>query len=55
MELLTLVGEHHEIGDQKVLMMTMAMNPLSGAPKGLHINPLGEEREVATTLYHKMQ
>ena len=46
-ELLTPGDEHHEIGDEGSLMMTMLEDPLSGAPNGLQIWPPDEEQEVA--------
>jgi hypothetical protein len=42
-ELLTPGGEHHEIGDEGWLMMTIQKIPLSGAPNGLQIWPPDEE------------
>ena len=55
MELLTHIGEHHEIGDGGWLTMTRRQIPLSGALNGLQISPLDEEQEVAAAPYHKMR
>ena len=46
-------GVHHEIGDGGWLMMTMAMDSLSGASNGLQISPPGEEEGLVAAPYHK--
>jgi hypothetical protein len=52
-ELLTLSGKHHGIVDEEGLMMTTAMNPLSGPQNGLQNSPPDEEQEVAAASYRK--